>query len=267
MVRRLIPEGMIVFFKRNGWIIVAGIETRAPAAALDNYLSALQEASYSIEGKRVLLFGYGGRFAVACALLEAGAKHVVLSEYNLKPDQQFNCSIVEEYSRYLSMKNGKVLPNPYFITLAHGDIRTLVKENRLERVHLILSNSVFEHLDDVSDILGALSEITLPEGLHLHFIDLRDHYFKYPFEMLCYSERVWQNFLNPNSNLNRFRLWHYEQIFKKYFKKVNLSILDSNIKEFNSAKNRMKPEYIYGDQKIDSALRIKVLACEPIKSD
>lgn len=188
----------------------------------------------------------------------------MLSEYNLKPDQKFNRSIVFEYSRYLSIKNGKVFPNPYFITLAHADIRTLVKEKKIERVHLILSNSVFEHLDDVSGVLGALSEITLAEGLHLHFIDLRDHYFKYPFEMLCYSENVWHKFLNPNSNLNRLRLWHYESIFKKYFKSVDLSVLDSNINEFNRLKDRVSSEYLYGDQTIDSALRIKVVASEPI---
>jgi hypothetical protein len=34
--------------------------------------------------------------------------------------------------------------------------------------------------------------LTRPDGLHLHFVDLRDHFLKYPFEVLCYSEGVWK---------------------------------------------------------------------------
>ena len=82
---------------------------------------------------------------------------------------------------------------------------------------LVLSTSVYEHLDDVDGITQALAKLTAPDGAQLHFVDLRDHYFKYPFEMLKFSEAVWRNFLNPTSNLNRFRLPDYRRIFEKLF--------------------------------------------------
>lgn len=59
-MRRLIPEDIVAFFKRKELIIGSGVETKLPAKAVEYYKAALEEASYPIVGKRVLLFGYGG---------------------------------------------------------------------------------------------------------------------------------------------------------------------------------------------------------------
>ena len=264
LIRHFMPESMAHFIKKRGWIIKAGLETREPLAASTRYQKELAEAGCSLNGKRILLFGYGGRFAVACALLDAGAGHIVLCEYNLQPDHRFNRNLLNKYGRYLDFNKGKLVPNTTYITLAHGDIRTLAKNRQIESVDVVLSNSVFEHLDDVPGITNALASLTHQDGLHLHFIDLRDHYFKYPFEMLCYSERIWQNWLNPSSNLNRLRLWHYQQIFSENFKEVNISILANDVEKFSIAKPRLQPEYISCDITNDSAMVIKVLAFRPI---
>jgi len=52
-----------------------------------------------------------------------------------------------------------VLPNPEFITLLHDDIRQSVSRGKIPKVDVVLSNSVYEHLDDVEGITEALAKI------------------------------------------------------------------------------------------------------------
>ena len=127
----------------------------------------------------------------------------------------------------------------------------------------MLSTSVYEHLDDVDGITKALNRLTVPQGAHLHFVDLRDHYFKYPFEMLAFSERVWRNFLNPTSNLNRFRLTNYREVFDANFRKVDIAVLNRQEDEFRAARSRIRPEFLTGDDAVDSVTLIHVFAEVP----
>ena len=88
---------------------------------------------------------------------------------------------------------------------------------KIEAVDMVLSSSVYEHLDDVEGITGALADLTRPDGLQIHYVDLRDHFFRYPLEMLRFSESTWRTWLNPSSNHNRYRLWNYRNAFEACF--------------------------------------------------
>jgi len=127
-------------------------------------------------------------------------------------------------------------------------------------VDYALSTSVYEHLDDVDGITRALAKLTASQGAHLHFVDLRDHYFKLPFAMLAYSERFWKGFLNPTSNLNRFRLTNYRDVFDAYFQKVNITVLERLEDKFRVARSRIRPEFLTGDEAVDSVTLIHVFA-------
>ena len=111
--------------------------------------------------------------------------------------------------------------------------------------------------------LRARAKLTAPKGAQLHFVDLRDHYFKYPFEMLTFSEHVWRNFLNPTSNLNRFRLPNYREVFDAYFQKVNITVLERLEDEFRAARSRIRPQFLTGDEAVDSVALIHILAEVP----
>ena len=113
----------------------------------------------------------------------------------------------------------------------------------------------------MDSIIAALAALTLPEGLHLHFVDLRDHFFKYPFEMLTLSERAWRGWLNPTSNLNRFRLGDYRGVFEKIFPQVEITILERDEAAFAHTRRRVRPEFVSGDEKTDSVTQIQILAC------
>ena len=265
ILRHFMPESMARFLLKRRWIIRPGLESSDPSAAVEQYIMGLSAYDKSIKGKRVLVFGYGGRFAVGVELLRQGAAHVVLCDHFVLLDKERNLELFPGYANYLFVENNDVKPRPEFITLLHGDIRDNSIQKQISPVDLVLSTSVYEHLDDVDGITHALSKLTAPQGIHLHYVDLRDHYFKRPFEMLTFSETTWRNFLNPTSNLNRYRLPSYKSIFEKYFKQINITILAQQEHEFNQTVHRIRSEFLSGDVSVDSTTLIQVFAEIPAR--
>ena len=86
-------------------------------------------------------------------------------------------------------------------------------------VDLILSVSVLEHLRNPDGVLSECSRILKPGGWMINGVDLRDHYFKYPFEMLKYSENFW-NMLTTSSGgsgyQNRWRVSHWKEALDRH---------------------------------------------------
>jgi hypothetical protein len=266
LMRHFMPESVARFLLKRRWIIRPGLESTDPVEAVDRYVRTLGSLGAAIKGKRVLVFGYGGRFAVGVELLRQGAAHVVLCDHFVLLDHERNLELLAQYSDFLHLEDGEAKPRREFISLIHGDIRDQPLKDQIPAVDYVLSTSVYEHLDDVKGITRALADLTVPHGVHLHFVDLRDHYFKYPFEMLTYSSRVWRSFLNPTSNLNRLRFRDYQTIFEKYFQTVDMNVTERLEKEFEVVKNRVRPEFKSGDSSVDSVTLIQVVARGPIQA-
>ncbi len=259
LIRHFLPESITRFLLRRGLIIHPGLETREPASAVTRYRDALAARGASLTGKRVLVFGYGGNFAVGAELLRAGARHIVLLDRFAPPDDRRNRELVRAYPDYFSLRGEQVVTNEAFLTLIHDDVKNV----RAEKFDLVLSSSVYEHLVDVDGLTAALAALTAPNGVHIHYVDLRDHYFQLPFEMLKFSERTWKNWLNPTSNLNRFRLRDYQRVFDRYFSKVEINVLAREPESFASARSKIRPEFLTGDNAHDTVTLIEVVAAVP----
>ncbi|MGV8025796.1 MAG: methyltransferase domain-containing protein [Anaerolineaceae bacterium] len=258
VIRHFMPEKLADWMKKRKLIIKAGIETSDPQAAAMRYLDYFSNEGISLKGKTVMIFGYGGNITTACELLKMGAARIILCEREDLPFPVFDENLLKEYPDYfITDKEGKHL-NSTSIQIIHKDIRAVAEDTGAEKADLVISSSVFEHLDDPDSITGALYKLTKSGGVHFHFVDLRDHYFKYPFEMLTFSPSVWKKWLNPTSNLNRFRIPQYDSIFHKYFSTVKISITESNIDSFQKTKPRIQGEFLSGNDEIDSATRIIV---------
>ncbi len=263
LVRRHLPAAVVSFLLRRGIVIKPGLETTDPKAAAERYEQTLREYGLELKGKRVLDFGYGGHFGVGVELLSRGAQHVVLCDPFALPDHSRNRLLLPAYSRYLKLEGTKVWPHPEFFTLLQRDVRQ-VQEGEIEPCDLVVSTSVYEHVDDPLQVTRALARLTHPQGAHVHFVDLRDHFFKYPFEMLCFSEKTWKQWLNPTSNLNRYRLWDYQRVFEKFFRWVEIKVLARDEVAWARVRHRVRREFISGDPTQDSVTLIRIFAREPI---
>ena len=97
VIRHFLPERLTRFLLLHSLIIRPGLETTDPDTAVSRYLEVLKRTERSVKGKRVLVFGYGGRFDVGIGLLEAGAGHVVLCEKYAPPDDVHNSGLLPKY--------------------------------------------------------------------------------------------------------------------------------------------------------------------------
>lgn len=254
---------MMRWMLKRSDFIQRGFETREPEIAADRYIQALNEVGRDISGGSVLVLGYGGYFGLGVALLRKGARHVTLCDPYAKLDHNANRALADSTIPYLQVIGRKTVVNPEWITLIHKDIQSVAPEFE-QSFDLVFSSSVYEHLENVDGTTAALAQVSSSGCFHLHFIDLRDHYFRYPFEMLCYTDWVWRTFLNPDSNLNRLRAWRYEAVFRKYFQNVKWETLESDLKGFLDAEKRIHPEFRSGEEQLDAITRIIVHASNPL---
>jgi len=263
LLRHFMPESVARFLLKRRWIIRPGLESSDPVAAATRYAETLSECGETLTGRRVLVFGYGGRFAVGVELLKLGASHVVLCDHVESLDNERNLELLPAYANYLVKENETVKPRKEFITLLHGDITSQSIQNQVNQVDCVFSTSVYEHLDGVEAITRALASLTKPNGIHIHFVDLRDHFFKYPFEMLRFSESIWRNWLNPTSNHNRYRIWDYRKVFEESFQKVEIEVIAREEEKFLQLKPRIRPEFISGRIEDDAVTLIRVITSKP----
>ncbi len=262
IIRRYLPSRMVHWAKRMRLGIEPGLETREPGLAADRYQETLRSRGKELKEMKILILGYGGFFGLAVELLTRGAKHIFLVDPYAKVDHRANLGLLEKPCPYLTIQGKLVLPVDEWITLIHEDIEHH-DFGQYGPMDLVFSSSVLEHISTLDQTIQALSKLTNPEGIHLHFVDVRDHFFKYPFEMLCYSEMVWRRYLNPPSNLNRLRVWDYETLFSHYFNHVEIDILEQDPDSLNKVRTRVKTKFLSGDESRDSATRLLITASHP----
>jgi SAM-dependent methyltransferase len=258
LVRHCLPDRVVRLLLHRGLVIRAGIETSAPGAAIRRFMDAIEGAGETVVGRRILIFGYGGRLDVAVELLRAGAQHVVLVDPYADPIP-VTASLASAGRPFFETSGAKAVPAPRWFTVLRAPLRQYLS-NGGSPVDMVLSNSVLEHVDDVAGAVADLARVTAPGGQHFHFIDLRDHFFRYPFEMLCYSERSWRRFLNPGSNLNRLRVWDYERLFSAGFPRVTVQVRYSDLPAFRATRSRIRPEFLSGDEGRDAITQILLRA-------
>jgi len=261
-IRHIMPSSYAHSLLRNRILLTPGPETRNPRLATNQYRDLLSQYGQTFTGKRILIFGYGGNFAVGCMILKAGAQHVILCDRYTTPDDRVNATLLEEFGDYLTNDGNHVLPRGERISLLQADIRQ-VDPSSIPKVDLALSRSVYEHLDDVEGVTRVLTALTKPDGFHLHIINLSDHFFKYPFEMLAFSAETWEKWLNPTSNLNRYRFMDYRRIFEEHFETVQASVWENDRQAFDKAHPRIRGEFLTGNSEIDSAVKMILVASRP----
>lgn len=264
LIRHFLPDSWVVFLKNRNLLVQPGLETHSPLKAVEHYQQVLTRHGLKLANKKVMVFGYGGNLSIGCELLNAGASRVFLVEQKGFKDGFDINKIFLNYPNCFIDQSGKIIPNPGKMRLFHDNLENILQRSDYEKVDLVLSNSVFEHVREPLPVAIKLVKMTNEQGSQLHFIDLRDHYFKYPFEMLCYRDQTWNLWLNPTSHLNRLRIHNYREIFQQAFKRVEIVMDASDKNNYLASLNRIRPEFLSGNQEEDSATLIHVYCQNPI---
>jgi hypothetical protein len=259
LIRRMMPEPLVRFLLENRLVLQPGRDTSEPRLSAEGYERVLREYGQSLEGRRVLVFGYGGHFGIAAELLRQGAAHVALCDKFARPNEIANAGLPAAFPGYFEVTPEGVRPKPGAVSLHMADIRDLV--GKLAPVDVVVSTSVYEHLpaSEIDSITAALAGLTRQGGAGIHFIDLRDHHFAYPFEMLTFQRGVWERWLNPSCHLNRFRVGEYRRVFERHSAETQICFTERNPAQFEQAKPRILREFLTGDDGVDAVTQIRVV--------
>lgn len=259
MLRRSTPDFVFNFLLERNILLKAGDGTNQSSVVVDRYEKEAQIVG-GLKDKIILEFGYGGSFGTAVELLRRGAGHVYLLDKFARPNNRKNKRFFELYSVFfVETENGSKLPKKEYITIVTDDIDVWSQKTD-KKVDIVFSSSVLEHVADVDQTVFYLKNIMATDGFQCHFVDISDHFHKFPFEMYCWGNWAWNHFLNPGINLNRLRTPDYFSIFKKYFDHADYKIIEKKLPEFLHVKRRFLKKYLLGDDNIDAATQIIVIA-------
>jgi SAM-dependent methyltransferase len=259
-IRRSLPQGLIDFIHDRGIFRTPGIETRKPGSAAEWYAEQAQSRRRTLEAKTVCVVGFGGSYGVGVYLLELGVRRVILQDPFAALRHARNATLPKALrDKYFTVQGDDWRPDPARLLVLRDHLAPYAAKHA-QSADFVVSRAVFEHVEDVEALVQACSLLTKPGGMNFHLVDLRDHYFKYPFEMLCYAEPTWQRWLNASNNLNRFRVPDYRAAFDGSFTKVDIEIRDRLREEFRRTQSRIRKEFLTGDEDIDAAVKILITA-------
>lgn len=258
-LRRSIPQSWSEWMLDRGVLLQPGLDTRAPDESVRQLAQSCAKHGIELAGRDVCVVGYGGGFGIALSLLDAGARHVVLQD-PFAPLRQARIRRLDErrLEHYFRRIDGEWRPDPRRITVVR-EFLDAYAERHPASADVVFSSSVLEHVDDVERLVAACRKLTRDGGVNVHAIDLRDHYFRYPFEMLCYSRSTWTRWLDSCS-LNRLRLSDYRRTFERHFPEHELIVTQTLDDEFRRTKPRIRAEFLTGDDRVDGVGTIRVEA-------
>jgi SAM-dependent methyltransferase len=110
------------------------------------------------------------------------------------------------------------------------------------KYQLILSNSVLEHVENPELLFHNLKNVLTANGKMLHIVDYRDHFFKYPYFFLMFTDKAWNRWLNPG-DLFRWRMDDHIDAAEKNQLKINILEREILEKQYNIIKNMIEEKF------------------------
>ncbi len=233
LVRRFIfSEGFLLRYGRHIPYYRVNQGGVSPVPIVDLYWSFLHQKGIRPEGKTILELGIGATNSSGYEIIGRGAQKYI----GYEPYVPFNKRDDDE--------------------ICHGDILKrfsslqkdrLVRVSRLERitdlVDIVFSHAVLEHVYDLDELLRALRKYLKQTACMIHSVDYRDHFNKYPFHFLQFSDTTWRRFLNPG-DLTRHRISDHIRSFQRngFSVEVLEKKLDSN--SYERIKNHIHRDFL-----------------------
>ena len=229
LVRPYVPKRILfAITKRRG---DGNLEEEAPHDCLKSWMDQFDKRNISFAGKHVLEVGSGRSARIALQMLAAGSDRVTLIDpYAVPLKCSAQLALLVKDCATLGLNSDDALSR---IGVISDDITRLPTPEPSDKVDLAISYSVLEHVRDPETVLKYCWNWLKPGGSTHHIIDLRDHslQFRYPFEMLTFSDQVWSRWLDLSDgfHLNRWRAPDYlRAAHRAGFVNVDYEILSKN---------------------------------------
>lgn len=199
MVRRFVfTEALAVRFARWLPYYATNVGESNPDLIVERYSGLLSQKNVTATGLDILEVGSGRTNAVGYGLAALGAGRV----YTLEPYVQYDAGA----DQTLLANNQPAWSESITIRVERKTAFSALDD---ASVDVILSSSVLEHVADLGEFFSECRRVLKPGGCMLHLVDYRDHFFKYPYAFLTFSDRHWNQWLNPG-DLPRWRLYDHK---------------------------------------------------------
>jgi SAM-dependent methyltransferase len=211
LVRRQMPAPFLfAVMKLRG---TSNSAEESPDDYFRQWLAQVERNSLTLEDRHVVEIGSGRYARMALRMLKHGARRVTLIDYYALPlDHPDQSELLQGDCRALGLDWDDVLTRVRTIST---DIMALEPGDLGEPADLVVSSAVLEHVRDPKGILARCHSWLRPGGATLHMVDLRDHnfHFRYPFEMLTFSDQTWRQWLDLDGgfHVNRWRAHEHLQ--------------------------------------------------------
>jgi SAM-dependent methyltransferase len=174
-----------------------------PRPLVADYSRHLADRGFSAAGRRILEVGTGATDSTG---YEFAAQFQPAEMLMLEPFVAFAADEDQRLLESIATRHGLAAPR------LKSSVRHLHRFSDIpdRSVDLIVSSSVLEHVGDPPALFRECGRVLRPGGAMLHLVDYRDHFFKYPYHFLQFSQRTWNRWLNPG-DLPRWRVYDHLQ--------------------------------------------------------
>lgn len=212
-----------------------------PFWIIERYQRPLKAKGILVAGKNLVEVGVGATNSTAYAFASLGAGSVVCVE----PFEPLDPAADQIQLKMVADKSG--IPAE---TLARRVTRVRTMDEVEETTaDLVLSHSVLEHVDPLDPFFLSLKKCLKPNGEAVHFVDYRDHFFKYPYHFLKFRATTWNRWLNPG-DLPRWRIYDHLESLARTGWEAEVPVSEIEVHEKAAVEGKVSPDFRLGDERL-----------------
>jgi SAM-dependent methyltransferase len=203
-----------------------------------------------LAGKQVLEIGSGATSATGYVLSARGCSSVYAYEpyarLNTRADEKMLAAVAKSHT----IDAGTITRKTRRITRL-----SQISERSID---VVFSFSVLEHVRQPEQLFKEIKSALVPDGIMIHFVDYRDHFFKYPFHRLLFSRKTWARWLDPG-DLPGWGLKDHKELLEKQGWTVMLEDIARDNVAFKKIRGALSADYDRNDPFLDVTTCVMVV--------